>query len=209
MIQVLPYGDRAILLEVADTTEMIGLVDQLRADRAVASLVSDIVPGACTVLLIAAPGIALDRLRAVVPAVTVASTAESEPIRRVRREIPVIYDGPDLEWVAEHTGLGVAGVIAAHTAGEWRVAFGGFAPGFGYLSGGDRRLSVPRLDRPRPTVPAGAVGLAGAFTGVYPRSSPGGWRLIGRTDAVMWDLDSDEPALLVPGAAVRFRQVAP
>jgi KipI family sensor histidine kinase inhibitor len=85
------------------------------------------------------------------------------------------------------------------------VAFGGFAPGFAYLVGGDPRLQVPRRDEPRTKVPAGAVGLAGEFSGVYPRQSPGGWQLIGRTDVAMWDLDRDPPALLTAGATVRFR----
>jgi KipI family sensor histidine kinase inhibitor len=84
------------------------------------------------------------------------------------------------------------------------VAFGGFAPGFAYLSGGDPRLAVARRDEARTAVPVGSVGLAGEFSGIYPRSSPGGWQLIGRTDAVLWDLDRDPPALLAPGAAVRF-----
>lgn len=207
MIRVLPYGDRALLLEVADTAAAVTLADRLRDDAEVRGLAAEIVPGARTVLLVARMGVSLERLRAVVPAETVASDFDPRRIRRVRQEIPVVYDGPDLEWVAEHTGLGVAGVIAAHTAGDWQVAFGGFAPGFAYLAGGDPRLAVPRLDRPRPTVPAGSVGLAGDFCGVYPRPSPGGWRLIGRTDAVLWDLAREEPALLVPGATVRFRQV--
>jgi KipI family sensor histidine kinase inhibitor len=98
-----------------------------------------------------------------------------------------VYDGPDLKAVAALTGLSVAEVVAAHTATPWRVGFGGFAPGFAYLVGGDPRLEVPRRPEPRPSVPAGAVGLAGRYSGVYPRSSPGGWQLIGHTDAVLFD----------------------
>ena len=116
------------------------------------------------------------------------------------------YDGPDLAEVARLTGLGEDEVVAAHAGTPWRVAFGGFAPGFAYLVGGDPRLQVPRRDEPRTRVPAGAVGLAGEFSGVYPRESPGGWQLIGRTDAVMWDLDRDPPALLAAGLTVRFTQ---
>jgi KipI family sensor histidine kinase inhibitor len=119
-------------------------------------------------------------------------------------EIPVVYDGEDLEEVGELTGLGVRGVVEAHTGQEWTVAFGGFAPGFGYLVGTDDRLHVPRRSTPRTKVPAGAVGLAGEFAGVYPRESPGGWQLLGHTSRKMWDLDRDPPALLVPGARVRF-----
>ena len=101
--------------------------------------------------------------------------------------------------------LSEADVVAAHTGTSWRIAFGGFAPGFAYLTGGDPRLQVPRRDEPRTTVPAGAVGLAGEYSGVYPRPSPGGWQLIGRTDAVLWDAERDPPALLMPGGTVRFR----
>jgi KipI family sensor histidine kinase inhibitor len=119
-------------------------------------------------------------------------------------EIPVTYDGPDLAEVARLTGLGEDEIVAAHTGTLWRVAFGGFAPGFAYLVGGDPRLQVPRRDEPRTKVPAGAVGLAGEFSGIYPRESPGGWRLIGRTDVAMWDLDRDAPALLAAGTTVQF-----
>ena len=106
--------------------------------------------------------------------------------------------------VAEHTGMSDDDVVAAHTGSPWTVAFGGFAPGFAYLVGGDGRLVVPRRETPRTSVPPGSVGLAGEFSGIYPRSSPGGWQLIGRTDAVMFDVDRDPPALLAPGTRVRF-----
>ena len=102
------------------------------------------------------------------------------------------------------TGLTTAEVVDAHTASTWTVAFGGFAPGFCYLVGGDPRLAVPRRDSPRARVPAGSVGLAGEFSGVYPRESPGGWQLIGHTALAMWDSRRDEPALLMAGMTVRF-----
>jgi biotin-dependent carboxylase-like uncharacterized protein len=123
--------------------------------------------------------------------------------------LDVVYDGPDLDEVGRLTGLGAAGVVAAHTGTPWRVAFCGFAPGFGYLAGGDPRLRVPRRESPRAEVPSGAVGLAGEYSGVYPRRSPGGWQLIGRTAAGLWDLRHDSPALLRPGMTVRFRPTRP
>ncbi|HVU92653.1 MAG TPA: allophanate hydrolase subunit 1, partial [Jatrophihabitans sp.] len=120
-------------------------------------------------------------------------------------ELAVEYDGPDLAATAAELGLSPAELVRRHAAGEYVVAFCGFAPGFAYLTGLDPALHVPRLAEPRTRVPAGAVGIAGEFTGVYPRPSPGGWRLLGRTDAVLWDLDRTPPALLPPGTRVRFR----
>jgi KipI family sensor histidine kinase inhibitor len=122
-------------------------------------------------------------------------------------ELPVVFDGPDLAEVAELVGRTAPAVVAALTEVEFTVAFGGFAPGFGYLTGLPEELHVPRRETPRTRVPAGAVGLAGPFAGAYPRESPGGWQLVGRTDAVLFDVDRDPPALLAPGTRVRFREV--
>jgi KipI family sensor histidine kinase inhibitor len=122
--------------------------------------------------------------------------------------IPVVYDGPDLADVADLLGFSAEEVVARHTGAPWTVAFTGFAPGFGYLTGGDPVFDVPRRESPRTRVPAGSVGLAGRFSGVYPTDSPGGWQLIGRTGERMWDLDRAEPALLVPGATVTFEAAA-
>lgn len=137
------------------------------------------------------------------------SDSESGGMQMDTVRIDTVYQGPDLEHVAALVGLSAEGVVAAHTAALWRVAFCGFAPGFAYLTGGDPRLAVPRRDRPRPDVPSGAVGLADEFSGVYPRSSPGGWQLIGRTDTVLWDPRRERPALLRPGMSVTFRAVRP
>jgi KipI family sensor histidine kinase inhibitor len=201
---VLPYGDRALLVEVGDTVAVVGDVDALRA--ADVPGVADVIPAAATVLVVAEPSASVPELRRALlsvrpeqPAPAGAGQDRGDVI-----EIPVRYDGPDLEDVARLTGLDPEQVVAAHTGAEWRVAFGGFAPGFGYLVSDDDRLHVPRRDSARTAVPAGAVGLAGEYTGVYPRESPGGWQLIGTTEAPMWDLDRDPPALLRPGARVRF-----
>ncbi|MFH5877296.1 5-oxoprolinase/urea amidolyase family protein [Arthrobacter sp. NA-172] len=121
--------------------------------------------------------------------------------------IDVVYDGEDLDEVAALTGLGREGVVAAHAGQMWTAAFAGFAPGFAYLTGQDSRLEVPRRRSPRTAVPAGAVALGGAYSAVYPRQSPGGWQLIGRTDAAMWDLGRESPALIRPGDTVRFHAV--
>lgn len=119
-------------------------------------------------------------------------------------EVPVNYDGPDLADVAARWGTTPEDVVARHTSIEFVSRFCGFAPGFAYLAGLPADLAVPRLDTPRTSVPVGAVGLAGSWCGVYPTASPGGWRLLGRTDTVLWDATRESPALLAPGTRVRF-----
>lgn len=122
-------------------------------------------------------------------------------------DIPVHYGGehgPDLQRVADHTGLSAAEVIARHAAAEYTVAMLGFAPGFPYLLGLDAALATPRLATPRTRVPAGSVAIGGAQTGLYPQASPGGWNLVGRTDCVLFDPQRTPPALLAPGDRVRF-----
>ncbi|KFI96955.1 carboxyltransferase domain-containing protein [Bifidobacterium stellenboschense] len=119
-------------------------------------------------------------------------------------EIPVVYDGEDLGNVAKLLGISLEQVVARHSGHPWKVAFGGFAPGFDYLVDGDPIFDVPRRKAPRLAVPAGSVGLAGTFSGVYPRASSGGWQLIGRTSVPMWNDAMDPPALLRPGDTVRF-----
>ncbi len=121
--------------------------------------------------------------------------------------VPVRYDGADLPHVAELLGLTVDEMIAQHTGVEWRCAFVGFAPGFGYLESPDGRLTVPRRAQSRTAIPPGAVALAGGYSAVYPRRSPGGWQLIGTTDVRMWDVDRDPPALVRAGTRVRFAAV--
>jgi KipI family sensor histidine kinase inhibitor len=201
-LSVLDYGDQALLLQFDSTAEVLAWTSALH-DAAMRGVL-DIVPAARTVLLkLDSPGrqsAVRRRLGTLTAASDAVATSPAEPVR-----IDVVYDGADLAEVATLTGLTVAQVIDAHTANPWTVGFCGFAPGFAYLVGGDPRLVVPRRSEPRPAVPAGAVGLAGEFTGIYPRRSPGGWQLIGHTDAVLWDIDRPDPALLTPGMRVQFR----
>lgn len=203
--RLLPYGDRALLAEFDDIADVVVWSDALRA----ASLegVEDVVPAARTVLVVGAPGTDQAGLARLLHGVEPEPAAGTESVDAPVTEIPVRYDGPDLDDVARLTGLSGSEIVRAHTGTPWRVAFGGFAPGFAYLSGGDESLRVPRRDEPRTKVPAGAVGLAGEFSAVYPNASPGGWQLIGTTEKVMWDLDRDPPALLAPGAVVHFVEV--
>lgn len=202
---LLPYGDRAVLVELGSTEAAVDYAVALRGRDTL--LVDEVVPAARTVLVVAAEGTALADLRALLADVAPASAGAAATEQPVV-EVPVTYDGEDLADVAGLTGLSEREVVAAHTGQEWRVAFGGFAPGFGYLIGEDERLHVPRRGESRTRVPAGAVGLAGEYSGIYPRSSPGGWQLIGRTDVTLWDLDRDPAALLSPGVRVRFVEVA-
>jgi KipI family sensor histidine kinase inhibitor len=199
-VKLLPCGDTGLLVEVDGLPEVLALADAVRA--APPAGVLDVVPAARTVLLSVAPGTDLAAVRRSVLDLDVQPGAPAPDGETV--EIDVVYDGPDLDEVGELTGLGPDGVVAAHTGTPWRVAFGGFAPGFAYLVGGDPRLEVPRRSESRTSVPPGSVGLAGEFSGIYPRSSPGGWQLIGRTEAELWNLDRG--ALLRPGGTVVFRE---
>lgn len=160
----------------------------------------DVVPGAATVLVrcrsVDACAAVASRLASVEPL-----ASDASPFEVV---IPVRYDGPDLSVVAAATGLTVDELVEVHSAAEYRVAFCGFAPGFGYLTGLPAALHLPRRSTPRTSVPAGSVAVAAGYAAVYPRASPGGWHLIGRTDLVMFDPERDPPALLAPGTAVRF-----
>ncbi|BBY39491.1 allophanate hydrolase [Mycobacterium mantenii] len=202
---VVDYGDLALMVQCGSTAEVLAWADALR--RAEIPGVVDVVPAARTVLVklhdARRQGVIRQRLRKMGVAAT--GTADSE--RRADVVIDVVYDGPDLAEVAAHAGLTIPAVIDAHTATPWRVGFNGFAPGFAYLVDGDPRLRVPRRPEPRTSVPDGSVGLAGEFSAVYPRPSPGGWQLIGRTEAVLWDLQRPSPALLTQGVWVQFRAV--
>jgi KipI family sensor histidine kinase inhibitor len=201
-IRVLPCGDRALLAEVADLDAVAAVRAALRRSPLPGQV--ELVPAARTVLVVLDRGPTetdVARLRRL----TLTDAAPAGEAGAV--ELPVVFDGPDLADVAALTGRPPAAVIEILAAVEFTVAFGGFAPGFGYLTGLPPELSVPRRTTPRTRVPAGSVGLAGSFAGVYPRESPGGWQLVGRTDAVLFDVDRDPPALLAPGVRVRFREV--
>ncbi|MFJ8947259.1 allophanate hydrolase subunit 1 [Streptomyces sp. NPDC102395] len=199
-MKALAVGVDALLLEAASGEEAQALHAELLRRRAEGSLVvREIVPAARTVLL---DGLA-DPVRWA-RELTSAAVPPAPPRSGAVVELPVRYDGPDLADVAAHWGVQEREVARVHAATEFRVAFCGFAPGFGYLTGLPARYDVPRRATPRTAVPAGSVALAGPYTGVYPRSSPGGWHLIGTTDAVLWDHMRVPAALLAPGTRVRF-----
>ncbi|WP_239073098.1 5-oxoprolinase subunit B family protein [Sediminihabitans luteus] len=201
-------GRAALLVELDDLAGAQAFhaeVERRRADGRV--VVRDVVPAARTVLLdgFATPD-AARRVAADAPGWSVPPlVADDGPLVTLR----VRFDGPDLDDVARCWDVAPADVVARLTTTELRVAFGGFAPGFGYLAGLPDELAVPRRATPRTVVPAGAVALAGTWAGVYPRESPGGWQIVGTAvDAALWDVDRDPPALLVPGTRVRFEDDA-
>ncbi len=200
-MRVLSAGPAALLVEVGSVDQALALyAEARRADLAV----TDLVPAARTVLFDGVDDVG--RLRRWLATVEPARPRPDVPAREV--EVPTVYDGADLADVAELWGMTPEEVVTTHTSTEHVVAFCGFAPGFAYCTGLPRHLAVPRLDTPRPKVPAGSVGLAGGFTGIYPTASPGGWQLVGRTSLTLWDPTAEEPALLQPGCRVRFVAVA-
>ncbi|WP_253182696.1 carboxyltransferase domain-containing protein [Arthrobacter sp. SW1] len=199
---VRPVGTRAVLAELDGMEDVLALQAQLTASPLPGQL--DVLAAAGTVMVVAESASAARAIGARLLELELGGAAESDSALVV---IDTVYDGEDLAEVAELTGLGVDGVIAAHTGQLWTVAFAGFAPGFGYMVGENQALEVPRRSTPRTAVPAGSVALAGNYSAVYPRRSPGGWQLIGRTGAHMWDLDREQPALVRPGDRVQYRAV--
>jgi len=204
--RLLPSGDAALLVECDSLEEVLALHDALAADPRPGVL--ELVPAARTIL------VSIDPAR--IPLESAATWVRRIPAEAGSRvagaaadpvTIPVAYDGDDLAVTAAVLAVSPEALVARHAGIEWRVAFIGFAPGFGYLVSDDWPFEVPRLAAPRTRVPAGSVALAGAFSGVYPRQSPGGWQLLGRTDATLWDPEAPEPALLAPGRRVRFEAV--
>lgn len=188
-----------MLLEVDDAAGVAAVVAAVR--DAGLSEVRELVPAARTVLVEVVPGATTER---VVQVARAADAEAGEVGTGTVHTLAVTYDGEDLALVAGSAGLSVDEVVALHSGAEYRVDFCGFAPGFGYLSGLPEPLQQPRLESSRTAVPAGSVGIADVYSCVYPRRSPGGWRLIGRTDAVLFDPVADPPALFTPGDRVRF-----
>ncbi|MFE4833462.1 5-oxoprolinase/urea amidolyase family protein [Arthrobacter sp. NPDC056691] len=199
---VRPVGTRTVLAEVSGTQDVLALQAAL-LDAPLPGQ-QDVLAAAETVMVRADSPAAARRIGQALLELDLTAPAEQAGGLVV---IDTVYDGEDLAEVGTLTGLGADGVIAAHTGQVWTVAFAGFAPGFGYMVGENQALEVPRRSSPRTAVPAGSVALAGNYSAVYPRKSPGGWQLIGRTGAKMWDLDRPEPALASPGHRVQFRAV--
>lgn len=192
-------GNRSLLIDLAGPAAALALSALLEDEPLPGQ--KEVLPGAGSVLL------SFDTPAAARRAVAVLGTLEPgglPPDAGKLLDIPVHYDGEDLDEVAALTGLSREAVIAVHCSHPWLAVFGGFAPGFAYLAPTGGRLFVPRRSRPRTRVPAGSVALAGGYSAIYPGTSPGGWQLIGHTNAQLWSLERDEPALLRAGDRVRF-----
>jgi KipI family sensor histidine kinase inhibitor len=198
-MRILPYGDDALLVEPDDASSVLPWANAASGEAGVL----EVVPAARTLLVRTAPDV-LDRVARRLPHLAV-DVPHPDAANGDEVVLDVHYDGLDLDETADELGLSTDRLVQLHAAGEYVVAFCGFAPGFAYLRGLDPALQIGRRSEPRTRVPAGSVGIAGEFTGVYPRESPGGWRLLGRTAARLWDLERTPPALLTPGTRVRFR----
>jgi KipI family sensor histidine kinase inhibitor len=198
-----PVGEHGLLIDLPGIDE----VHQLRANLVASHHpgVVEIVPGLRSVLVVLDTArTSVAEFRSFIEHLVVADAIS--PSSRII-DVPVIYDGPDLDEVAELTHLSADEVVARHQASTYTVAFLGFSAGFAYLLGLDPSLHVPRRSTPRPSVAAGSVAIAGELAAVYPRATPGGWRLLGHTELPVWDLNRDPPALFAPGDSVRFRAV--
>ena len=202
MRPILPCGPTAFLVEVGSPHEAAALHRALDAQRPTGCV--EIVPAARTVLLSftsAEERLAAEDAVACLPGMP-APTLEMDTLT-----IPVCYDGEDLADIARLSGLEPSEVIELHSNATYEAAFGGFAPGFVYLTGLDERLRLPRRSSPRTSVPSGSVAIADEFSAVYPRSSPGGWHLLGHTELVLFDAGRDPAVLIAPGMRIRFEAV--
>lgn len=199
-------GRSALLVDCRDIDDVLALHSELSSNPLPEQL--ELVPAATTLLVRFRSPLAADTARGFSRDLSARSGTDTDTGSSHEVRIPIRYDGEDLGDVAARLGISTDEVIARHSGEAWTAAFSGFSPGFAYLvradSGDPMNLSVPRRDSPRTRVPAGSVALAGDFSAVYPSASPGGWQLIGSTDARVWDLGQEVPALIIPGTVVRF-----
>lgn len=209
--RLLPVGDSAILIEWADeindevNDRVHALAHAIRDQNR--DGITDLIP-AYSSLLISYDSIKISYAQTRSMLEVLLNSPQSLVARPSHLiEIPTHYGnefGPDLEFIAKHKGISASQVIRLHASTTYRVYMLGFVPGFAYLGSVPQEIAVPRLETPRTRVPAGSVGIAGRQTGVYPVESPGGWRLIGRTEIKLFDPTQDPPSLLQPGDRVRF-----
>jgi inhibitor of KinA len=217
-MRIEPLGDSALLVRVVEEFEATGSLDAVaRAARQIELAqipgVIELVPAYTTigVFLDSTREGTFDELRADIER-ALERDLDTAPARVIPTiEVPVCYENefaPDLDEVAEHTGLSPDEIVRRHTDATYHVSCVGFTPGFPYLSGLPPELATPRRASPRKEVPAGAVAIGGTQTGIYPRKSPGGWNIIGRTPLWLFDVQRDPPALFHAGDRVRFRKIS-
>ncbi len=197
--RIRPVGRRAFVVDVASAADARALEALLRANPVLGQV--DLIAGECSVLILLGRGVVQGAIVEHLAQLRIGARADLEG-KIV--EIPTQYSGDDLATVAALLGITVAEVIVAHSAQLWRAEFNGFMPGFTYLAGENSSLLVPRRQTPRTQVPSGSVAIADRFSAIYPRRSPGGWQLLGHTDAAIWDSTREPPALIKPGDEVRF-----
>lgn len=205
-MHILSCGEQALLIELDSGAQVASVSTALEKLHHPGFV--DVVPAASTVLVtLDTHTLSIEAAYAMIEELDVDAAESASAGRTV--EIPVHYDGADLEELAASNNVRVAELIEWHTSTQWRASFGGFAPGFMYLSpvNAEDAIDIARRSSPRTEIPAGSVALAGTFSAVYPKSSPGGWQLLGTTTARMWDLTRTQPSLITPGDRVRFRQV--
>jgi len=204
-MNVLPFGDRALLAEFGSLEQTIDAFRALGSARVQGII--ELIPAAATVLVRIDPNTLTLRAAEQWLTSTVSRASSSERVGITATpsvSIPVRYNGPDLESAALVLGISAEELVSRHSQAQWQCAFIGFVPGFAYLASTDANFTMPRRATARESVPAGSVGLAGEFTGIYPRSSPGGWQIIGTTSLTLWDEARDAPATITPGMTVRF-----
>lgn len=202
-LRIIPVSSRALIVEYPDLAAVLAHYPALVAGALTG--VDELVPAASTIMVCFNPAAVTAtqlaaRIRAIPPLAS--GTTQFETVT-----IDVTYDGEDLNAVADMLHVSPDELIRRHTSAKWEVAFVGFAPGFSYCMGDDELFNVPRRPTPRTRIPAGSVALAGTFSAVYPRESPGGWQLLGHTAQQMWSLKRNPPALAQPGRPVRYRAV--
>lgn len=203
-MNIRPMGDSAILVETRDSAE----AQRLRQALMMESIpgLRQLVPGYSSLLLAVDPLVSdLDALARRLPELLRTPQAT---INARSHEISVRYGGEDLAAVAAELSMSVEEVVRRHSTASYTVAFLGFTPGFAYLTGLDPKLQLPRLATPRIRTPAGAVAMAGEFTGIYPQATPGGWRILGFSTATLFHTERSSPALFSPGDQVRIKVLA-
>ena len=206
--EIIPLGEHALIVRLSDSLD----AETNSHARAIADAVElakltgivDVVPANSSVGIYMDGSAEPQKTRTAIDKIISELRAPERTTPSRTHEIPVSYDGPDLESVAMQCRLSVQAVIEIHAEREYQVFAIGFAPGFGYLGELDERISVPRRAEPRTRVPAGSVAIANRQTAIYPLDTPGGWNLIGKTVTRIFDIDRESPSLFKVGDRVRF-----